>query len=73
MALKYIAEITYKFEVKEGIVGVDTHTRTFTDWDCDWPRLHERVRDYIAKSFPNGELKCAHQLNHASYTVDTEY
>lgn len=68
--MKYVAEITYKFEVKDDVQGVETHTRTFTDWDCDWPRLHERVGDYIRKTFPNGELKCYHLLNHASYMAD---
>lgn len=69
--MAYACEVTVKFHAIE---PKQTHTKTFFDFDGDWTRLHEKVREYIRKNFKSGELRSYEQLNQASYRVsDFEY
>ena len=64
--MAYVCELTVKFNAKD---ESKTHTRTFTSFDGDWTRVHEKVREYTAKHFGEDDLLSVSYLNHASYEM----
>ena len=64
--MAYVCEVTVKFNAKD---QSKTHTRTFTSFEGDWTRAHEKVREYAAKNFGEDELISISHLNHASYEM----